>query len=224
MSQIMHANGQTRKTLAAQIDRLDAMLDNLSEGINDTVVTAVQEAVGQAVRQAVQTAITEVLTNEELQKRLRPAEDSADEPPAPRGNGALRGVRRLCGRLAGAASSACHRGQAAVRRLGSSAREVVRKSATAVRNRGRQACRRVHQLVSGIWPRTLRLYDLSRRVCRTVVVLLWIGLIAAAAGSVAGPFLVSVVSGLLGQVLVVAALARRPRWNAYPADQGNEAA
>ena len=42
-------NGRTRKSLAEQIDRLDALLDGLAEGINDTVVAAVQAAVRTAV-------------------------------------------------------------------------------------------------------------------------------------------------------------------------------
>ena len=56
MTATVQSNGQARKTLSAQIDRLDAMLDGLAEGIQDTVVSAVQQAVVQAVREAVQAA------------------------------------------------------------------------------------------------------------------------------------------------------------------------
>src|SRR3954464_7899019 len=45
-----HPNGQVRKTLASQLDRLDAILDTLGEGLNEAVATAVEQAVETAVR------------------------------------------------------------------------------------------------------------------------------------------------------------------------------
>ena len=38
-------NGDARKTLASQLDRLDSILDGLSEGLNEAVATAVEGAV-----------------------------------------------------------------------------------------------------------------------------------------------------------------------------------
>jgi hypothetical protein len=72
-------NGQQRKTLASQIDRLDGILD----GLDAALAGAVQEAVEQAVKQAVQTVLTEVLTNRELQQQLQQAAQPAlsSEPP-----------------------------------------------------------------------------------------------------------------------------------------------
>jgi hypothetical protein len=35
MSKLPEMNGPARKTLASQLDRLDAVLDSLSEGLND---------------------------------------------------------------------------------------------------------------------------------------------------------------------------------------------
>ncbi len=89
-------NGQVRKTLASQLDRLDGILDALSDGLNEAVATAVEGAVERAVRQAVglavkeamQAVLTEVLTNADLLASLRsvlpttPAE-SAPNPPEP---------------------------------------------------------------------------------------------------------------------------------------------
>ena len=95
MTAAVQSNGQARKTLSAQIDRLDAMLDGLAEGIQETVVSAVQQAVGQAVREAVQAAVTQVLTNPQLQRHLLPepvASTAAPEPvssPVPRVGGWL---------------------------------------------------------------------------------------------------------------------------------------
>jgi hypothetical protein len=63
-------NGQARKSLAEQIERLDAMLDGLADGLNDAVAAAVKEVVGVAVQQAVQGVLREVLSNPELLARL----------------------------------------------------------------------------------------------------------------------------------------------------------
>jgi hypothetical protein len=72
------SNGRVvRKSLAAQIDRLDNMLDGLADGLNEAVADAVKSAVADAVREAVQTVLTEVLTNPDLVARLRAAQDGA---------------------------------------------------------------------------------------------------------------------------------------------------
>src|SRR5262249_31612951 len=71
-------NGQQRKTLASQIDRLDSILDGFSDNLNEAVATAVKEAVTTGVQQAV----LEVLTNLELQQLLHPPTPPAP-PPAP---------------------------------------------------------------------------------------------------------------------------------------------
>src|ERR1043166_5538730 len=59
-------NGKMRKTLADQLDRLDQILDVLSDGLNEAVASAVQEAAGAAVQQAVRQALVEVLTNPDV--------------------------------------------------------------------------------------------------------------------------------------------------------------
>src|SRR3954466_223156 len=106
MSTKTTANGQERKTLASQLDRLDAILDALGVGLNEAVATAVQDVVGTAVTAAVQAAVIEVLTNPELLERLRPATQTE---PAPSLFGRLaRKARGLCGWLAGMARAAWH--------------------------------------------------------------------------------------------------------------------
>jgi transposase InsO family protein len=54
-------NGQVRKTLASQLDRLDSILDGLSDALNGAVATAVEGAVERAVKQAVGEAVRETL-------------------------------------------------------------------------------------------------------------------------------------------------------------------
>jgi hypothetical protein len=83
MNAKMVTNGQARKSLAEQIDRLDAVLDGLGEGLNEAVADAVKEAVGAAVQTAVQAVLREVLGNPEVQARLR-APAPAAPPPAPK--------------------------------------------------------------------------------------------------------------------------------------------
>jgi hypothetical protein len=123
-------NGQVRKTLASQLDRLDSILDGLSDGLNEAVSTAVQGAVELAVRQAVseavketlQAVIAEVLTNPDLLAAFRgvvpaaPPQTSASPPEPPRGlfRRACDGVQaglgvaaHACGSVLGLAANAC---------------------------------------------------------------------------------------------------------------------
>jgi hypothetical protein len=84
MSARINTNGQARKSLAEQIDRLDGMLDGMSEGLNEAVATAVKDAVGLAVQQAVQTVLREVLSNPELLARFQAAAPAVASPaPTP---------------------------------------------------------------------------------------------------------------------------------------------
>src|SRR5262249_52902692 len=67
-------NGQVRRTLASQLDRLDLILDGLAEALNGAVADAVQGAVeravqlavGQAVKETLQAVIAEALANPDL--------------------------------------------------------------------------------------------------------------------------------------------------------------
>src|SRR5690348_11180943 len=78
-------DGQPRKTLASQLDRLDGILD----GLDAALAGAVQDAVEQAVKQAVQAVLTEVLTNRELQEQLQQAAQHTPPPEKPQGKPSL---------------------------------------------------------------------------------------------------------------------------------------
>src|SRR5262245_26604399 len=93
-------NGQVRKTLASQLDRLDSILDGLSDALNGAVASAVEgaveravkQAVGEAVRETLQAVIAEVVSNPDLLAAARtlltpgsPADLPTDPPERPRG-------------------------------------------------------------------------------------------------------------------------------------------
>jgi hypothetical protein len=102
MTTKIESNGQVRRTLASQLDRLDGILDGLSDGLNQAVAdavsvavkdavsvavsVAVKEAAGVAVREALQAVLTEVLTNPGLLEHLQPTmplvAHNAVNPPA----------------------------------------------------------------------------------------------------------------------------------------------
>ena len=63
-------NGQERKTLASQLDRLDGILDTLGEGLNEAVAQAVQQAVELAVREGVHQGVRGALS--EIRERGSP--------------------------------------------------------------------------------------------------------------------------------------------------------
>ena len=81
MSATATMNGKPqRKQLADQLDRLDSIIDALSEGLNGAVADAAREG----TRQAVKDAIVEIMTNPELRALLAPAKaEPAPVPAAP---------------------------------------------------------------------------------------------------------------------------------------------
>src|SRR6516162_5838069 len=118
MSKTLETNGQSRKTLASQLDRLDSILDGLSEGLNQAVGQAVREAVGLAVQEAVQAVLTELLTNPALREQLqRPAEAESAPPddPANKEGGGKSRLSGLCGRVGDKLRSSCRVGARWVR-------------------------------------------------------------------------------------------------------------
>src|SRR5262249_38396759 len=77
------SEARTRKTLASQLDRLDALLDGLAEGLNEAVADAVKAAVGAAAQEALRGVLAEALARPQA---ARPAPVSAPLPvplPAP---------------------------------------------------------------------------------------------------------------------------------------------
>jgi hypothetical protein len=141
MNPTTNANGQ-RKSLASQIDRLDALLDGLADGLNGAVAQAVQVAVALAVKEAVQAVLTEVLTNPAVLAKLQAATRAAQpeqptDAPAPKGPGRFAAWRNWAGAQLQKAGQRCRAGWQRVRDAGVAlarrAARVVTTAATAVR-------------------------------------------------------------------------------------------
>src|SRR3954452_10604228 len=88
-TQTNSSNGQIRKTLVSQLDRLDQILDTLGEGLNEAVAGAVEQAVEAAVRegvrQGVRGALSEILTDPAILAAIRATvgAQAAEAQPAP---------------------------------------------------------------------------------------------------------------------------------------------
>jgi hypothetical protein len=113
-------NGQVRRTLASQLDRLDSILDGLADALNGAVASAVEgaveravkQAVGEAVRETLQAVLAEVVSNPDLvaaARTLLTPGTAVDVPPDPaeRPKGLF---RRACAKVqagVAAAGTAC---------------------------------------------------------------------------------------------------------------------
>ena len=201
MANTSSANGRTqRKSLAEQIDRLDAILDGLAEGINDTVVTAVQEAVQLAVR----AAVVEVLTNEELRRRLQPAAAG----PAPTGGwvGRLLGkARAILGGLLRLVAGGCAGAAAALRKAWACGAEALGPGTA--RTRAAAACGRVASAARQLWTKVVALKCLALRFRRPVLVALGVGAAAGVLAYFSGPWAAAAAGWLSGFVTTLAVQA-----------------
>src|SRR5262249_46273984 len=100
-----------RKTLSDQLDRLDGIIDDLSEGLNQAVAHVVQQSVTTAVKQAVEGLLEAAVSNPDLVRALadRLGSPAPDDPAVPtqgrgsvpprRAGGVLAAVRRRVGAL-----------------------------------------------------------------------------------------------------------------------------
>jgi hypothetical protein len=205
------ANGRQRKTLAHQLDRLDAVLDGLGDGLN----AAIADAVRAAVREAVQAAVAEVLASPAISVRLQtvaapvvtpPPQNNVDMPKvtvAARLGALWAGVRakvtafaRACMTCTCAVGSACNR--AFLRVLAycggclQSCRAAVGKGIARGRSRLAALGTTCRQL---LWFKD------------QVLVALGVGVVAAVAVYYAGPWLAAAVSGAASFAMTLAVQA-----------------
>jgi hypothetical protein len=101
------SNGKTRRSLAAELDRFDHMLDGLADGLNEAIGEAVKVSVDGHLRETIGAVVTELFTNPEIVAKLRTvlATMPTAVPPAPTPTPMRRGLgqrlRRIC-------SAICH--------------------------------------------------------------------------------------------------------------------
>jgi hypothetical protein len=181
-------NGQQRKTLASQLDRLDGILDTLSLGLNEAVVSAVQEAVTVAVKQAISAMMTEVLTNADLLKQLHglvaPAHSPTPVPPAEKPG--------LLARLAALGKAALAKGRNALGKM-AGAMKRLRQALVA---RTRSACKKTVSFVRAFWLRTIFVGMLAKKYHKPLLIAGGTGLVVGLGCYYAGPAIASTVSGL----------------------------
>jgi hypothetical protein len=198
----MHAtmNGKVRKSLAAQIDRLDSVLDGLADNLNDAVAMAVMAAVEVAIREAVKAVVTEVLANPQLVARMHAAGPALNsnhtttvaEKPKGKLRSCLSSVRRWIGKQLSVVGQACH-----------SAMDQVKQAFRFLYHGACQTCvvvpQQVHQLAVGAWQRLriLRHFKLQ------LLVAFGTGLALGAATYFAEPWFAAIASGIGGAALTV---------------------
>jgi hypothetical protein len=189
-------NGRTaRKSLAEQIDRLDAILDGLAENLNaavvDAVAGAVKDAVTVAVQEAVHAAVLEVLTNAELRKRLQ---TPASQPSAPVVVVLANAARRCWKWL----TSACHTAKTIARIVASRATEAVRRCLVTARAKAQEVREQVAVKARTGWMLAVALAAVAKRFRKQLMVAILVGVLVGVAFYSGGREIASVGCGLAG--------------------------
>jgi hypothetical protein len=170
-------NGQVRKSLASQIDRLDQILDGLAEGLNEAVAMAVKEAVALAVQEAVHGILAEVLSNADLLAKLRGTIGVNIKDDSTMAAQAAPTVQKSrVGKLAGQVGSWLGLGWGAVRQAGASVVARIEQAITTVK------CR----------------WQLVRQFRRPVMAALIVGVVAGLAAYCGGPYIAAFAGWLAG--------------------------
>jgi hypothetical protein len=201
MAAIMSANGSGRKTLAEQLDRLDAVLDSLAENLNDTVTAAVaavvKEVIPTAVQEAVHAAVLEALADAQRQRQVISTRLPSSEPAVPVPVRLADRARRCWTWLVGAAQDAWNSVTTVAQAARARAFEASHHSFMTARAKAKQVR---EQLIARarVWRmRLLVLVTIARRLRRRLLVSLGVGVVAGLVAYLAGPVVVSVAFGLV---------------------------
>jgi len=206
-------NGQ-RKSLAAQIDRLDSILDALSDGLNQSVQTVVEQVVERVVGQAVQTAVATALADPAVRSRL----NSTSKP-----TGLIGRIARSARWAWDALCSLVCTAWRAVTGLACRAGSATAKGVRLVGSGTRSICTWTTVIASASRLRIRVLTHMVQRVRKPLLVSMSVGLTISVACFVAGPFIASMVSGLCASLLAALAQALRPVWRALAQVRGEVA-
>ena len=204
-SATLSSNGRLpRKSLADQIDKLDSILDGLSEAIPEVIADSVRSATTQVVREAVSAAVKEVLSNPDLLRAALAGHAPTAPQPMPNRNPLRELLRRATDGLRDAAKLVAIR---ASEKLSG----AWTRSLDALRN-GCARLRRVADLARNL-PGTLKAVGAGLwrfRRCGSIAVI--VGAACAVGVYHAGPTIASVVSGFAGAALTAAGMVLLPLW------------
>jgi hypothetical protein len=202
MTSTMSGNGIQRKSLAGQIDRLDAILDGLADALNESVAEAVREVVGQVVHEAVSSTVREVLSSPELLRAALTRHPTAMPTPEPTAK------RRTLKDLLEGVRAACDRARQATVRMGTKLGRALAWGLRRLRHGGAAAaarCAGALRCLGGVGRQPWRF----RRSC---TVALTVGVLSGVGSYLAGPLIASVASGLGGAALTLAGMILMPLW------------
>jgi hypothetical protein len=182
-------NGQVRKSLASQLDRLDSILDALSDGLNEAVAMVVQESVTAAVH----AATIEVLTNPALQQRLRQS-IKADKPANP----IARGVKHLWGWIRGGVGYVCSKVGSLFRSMSAKTVSAIRSCKGAIESKVVNIARKTKAVVKGAWAGTLLAVNCFKHSRTLFLPALAAGITLAIGSYWCGPIVSSLLNGIAG--------------------------
>jgi hypothetical protein len=211
-----------RKTLATQLDRLDVILDGLSDALSGSVEMAVRDVVGQVVRESVEATIREVLGNQDLLRATLAAQGHPPQPtpvPAP-----LPKRRTLKDLIQSAGRSVYEKAKEATvqatTRLGQAFRwgfGRLRQGCASVVEGCKTAIHACLHLPSGVMAVGNALWTFRK----TTSIALAVGLLAGLGSYFAGPLVASIASGLSGAALTVSAMVLVPLWRLMTGNGGS---
>ncbi len=190
-------NGQIRRSLASQLDRLEGILHTLDANLSDVIATTVEKAVGGAVEMAV----VEVLTNPTLSKRLH--------PEMPKKPSVLKSVAGSVVMVAKSVWTWAKAGWQKVAGWSCKAAATVSTFTGPVGSKVASVTCKAKALFQRAWSRTLKLLSLATRWRKTVLAAPAAGVTLGVGCYFSGPMLASFVSGVTGFVSTLAASAWR---------------
>jgi hypothetical protein len=209
-------NGPTRKSLAEQIDRLDAILDGLAENLNEAVVDAVagavKEAVTVAVQEAVHAAVLEVLTNAELRKRMGASQAPVTQPSVPVVIVLANTMRRCWNWLVGAYDTA----KTVAKKAATKAMEVVQRCVANGRAKLQEVRKQVSKKARTGWMLGVAVAAVARRFRKQFLVALVVGVLVGVVCYFGGREIASVGCGVAGFAASLATAAANRLRRMFP--------
>jgi len=193
----MQTNGQVRKSLSSQIDRLDSMLDGLADNLNDAVAADVKEAV--------RSVLKEVLASPELSLALHRSrlvatpEMAAPSEPAPAIISAGGPVRRAWHWLGRQVLAVVHAGCSSLRW----AKQTCGAAIHGVENGYSSGWQYLRGLASAAWEK----WQMFQWLTGPVLIALAIGAGVGIAAYSAEPVVAAITSGVGGFVTTLAVQA-----------------